>query len=175
MYIKKMEKKDILTQVFEYAETILFSVSNTYWLKWLAGSFLLLFMPFKLFIYIILFFAGLDLVLGVAASIRKGEGFSSRKFSKGTLAKFLLYTILAGCAAVVDATIKYMFPLEKFYAVWLITSLISAYEISSIMESVKILWSNNALVRKIDSLWQWFKKMVEVKTKEKIENKIDKL
>lgn len=122
-----------------------------------------------IYIYAVLALAFIDVVTGIAASLKKGEKFTSRTLRKGLLEKTVLYMLLLVTVFVLDMITKTVFHHEAFYFSFVITFLICSYEIASIMENVQVLRPNlpfvSALVRIFGKLHK--------KTIQKLEKNVD--
>lgn len=114
-------------------------------------------------------FIMLDVISGVFASYRKGLPVTSKKLRKGLLEKISLYMILVIAGFFLDYILKTVFPWESYYVVFLISILISSYELVSIFENLQTL---NPKLRFLASLIALSKK-VNDKALKIAERKID--
>ena len=104
--------------------------------------------------YIIAIFALLifDVITGIYSSINKGEKFTSRLLKKGLIEKLCLYLIILVSAFSLEAIIKTIFPWESFFIVFLVTVLISTYELVSIFENIYAINPNLSFLKSLINL-----------------------
>lgn len=122
-----------------------------------------------MYIYAVIALSIVDVITGVLASSKRGEKFTSKKLKKGLLVKFALYLVLILTVFVLDLITKSVFHHEDFYFSFLITFLISTYEVVSILENINTIKPDIPFMSALVSI---FKKMGE-KSIEKMEERVD--
>lgn len=88
------------------------------------------------YIYAIIFLTLLDVITGVWAAIHSGEQITSKKLKTGLLQKTALYLLLLVGAFMVGKVLQSVLHYEQFYIAFLLTLMISVYEMTSVIENV---------------------------------------
>jgi toxin secretion/phage lysis holin len=122
-----------------------------------------------LYIYSVLALTILDVITGIMASNKKGIGFSSRLLRKGLLEKTALYLVLMLSVFVLDTLTTNLIGHSRYFFVFIITFLISCYEVSSIIENIAVVRPN---IPFLSGLVRIFKKM-GAGTVDKLEAQVD--
>ncbi|RZK45997.1 MAG: hypothetical protein EOO97_00030 [Pedobacter sp.] len=78
----------------------------------------------------------IDVTTGLYASLKRGEGFSSRKLRKGLLEKLALYLVLMVAVCLTEKLTMTVLGFKTFYLTWLVSTLICFYECSSVAENL---------------------------------------
>jgi toxin secretion/phage lysis holin len=138
--------------------------------KWVIGVWLF-FGGIHLYIYSVFALTIMDVITGVMAAKKKGEPITSRKLRKGLLEKTALYLVLLLSVFVLDTLTKNLFAHAGFYFVFIVTFLISTYEITSILENLSTM---HPQIPFLSGLVRIFKKMGD-STVNGLENKVDGL
>lgn len=105
----------------------------------------------------VIFLMILDVILGATTAVRSGKPFRSKIFRKGLLEKFLLYMLIFISCYIVEDIVKHSIDYQAFYFVGLTATLISFYELSSILEHLATLYPRSHIVKKLAkwlNIWQ---------------------
>lgn len=121
------------------------------------------------YIYAVMVLVFIDVITGVIAARKKGEAITSRKLRKGLLEKLLLYMLLLLTVFVLDLVLKSVFNHTSFYFVFILTFLISTYEVVSVFENISVL---KPQIPFLNALIRIFKKMGD-KAVTKMEERVD--
>jgi phage-related holin len=145
---------DYIKQVFVgiYNTTVGFFTSD-FWLAKATLALLTLLGGIKLYVFSILTLALLDVITGVWASSRQGHLLTSKLLWRGLLAKVGLYLILLYAVMGLDIMLQSVLPMEKFYMVFVVSLLISVYEVTSIIENAVNINKDLAFLRAFASMW----------------------
>ena len=111
----------------------------------------------------------IDVATGLYASLKRGEGFSSRKLRKGLLEKLALYLVLMIAVCLTEKLTMTVLGFHTFYLTWLVSTLICFYEVSSVCEN---LVSIRPDIPFLSGLVRLFNKMGQ-KTMENMDKKFD--
>lgn len=105
----------------------------------LAMSFWMLFAGIHSYFYAVIAFTVIDVITGIAASLKKGEKFKSRILRKGLIEKLCLYMVLMVSVFILESVVRTGIKLENYWLVMVATVLISTYEFSSIVENILVI------------------------------------
>lgn len=121
------------------------------------------------YLYTIVALTVIDVITGVWKSLRQGEPFTSRKLRKGLLEKVGLYLLLLVSVFILDKLLMGVIGHSTGYFAFIITFLISCYELTSIAENLSVLMPQIPFLR---GLVRIFKKMGS-STIDKVEKNVD--
>lgn len=121
------------------------------------------------YLYTIVALTVIDVITGVWKSLRQGEPFTSRKLRKGLLEKVGLYLLLLVSVFILDNLLMGVIGHSTGYFAFIITFLISCYELTSIAENLSVLMPQIPFLR---GLVRIFKKM-GTSTIDKVEKNVD--
>jgi hypothetical protein len=94
----------------------------------------------------------LDVITGVAASIKKGESFKSKILKKGLIDKTFLYIIMLIAVFILEGLAKSVFTYTPCCFVFFAAFMISCYELISIFENIFVLNPNLAFIQPLINL-----------------------
>jgi hypothetical protein len=94
------------------------------------------FAPVQVYLISILLFVLVDVSTGIWASIKEGKSFKSKILGDGLFSKLIIYFLLMWMAIQFGLVLQSVTHTSTFYIAWILTILISAYEISSLIENV---------------------------------------
>lgn len=117
------------------------------------------------FLFILIFII-LDVVLGIIASIKKGEVFTSKKFKKGLLEKTTSIALIFIIFLMLEFMIMNLFNYHVLYITGFITILICLYEVSSNLEKLIIIYPNMRIIRTLSKY--------VLRTEKKLDKFVDK-
>lgn len=117
--------------------------------------------PYVLSITLLVVF---DMIFGIKASMKRGEQFSTKKLKRGLLQRIFLYTSLIVCFLMLDVVLHATYDYGKFYIAAIICTLISFYEVSSIMENLIEVYPNFPFLKKIGNVFNLLEKKYEDNT-----------
>lgn len=110
------------------------------------------FADIHLYIIAVLCLTIIDVVTGVWAAKKRNEEITSRKLRKGLLEKTALYLILLLSSFIIGKVFQNVLHFENYYVSWILTILISVYEITSIIENSISINPNLSFLGKFKSL-----------------------
>lgn len=141
----------------------------------LIGSFIIfilgLFAPIYAHIVVILVAVLLDVMLGIIASLRKGEIFTSRRLKDGLINKTAIYGILLASFLMIEGVVMGMLGYTVFYAVGAISTMILFYELISIIEKLIVIDPRTKVLYRILK----FVKKTDKKLDDVIDKKLDEI
>ncbi|MDO9374553.1 MAG: phage holin family protein [Ferruginibacter sp.] len=132
-------------------------------------AFFFYFAGIHVYLYCVFILVIFDVITGIKASMTKGEKFTSRFLKKGLLEKLALYLILILAAFFLELVLKSMYQWDKNFIAFLVTMLISTYEMVSICENILIINPNLEFLKGIIKL----SKSICNKAMEVARNKVD--
>lgn len=137
----------------------------------LAVAAWMFFAGIHVYFYCILVLTTIDVVTGVAASIKKGEPFKSKILRKGLIEKGILYNVLMLSVFALEMIIKTAVEYKAFYLVLISSMMIGTYELSSIVENLILINPNLSFLKSILKM----SNKIHDKTIEVAEKKIDEV
>jgi hypothetical protein len=113
---------------------------------------LMYFADIHLYVIAVLSLTAIDVFMGVWAARRRNEQITSRKLRKGLIEKAALYLVLLVASFILGKVMQNVLSFEKFYLTWILTLLISVYEITSIIENMISINPNLSFLGKFKKL-----------------------
>lgn len=165
---------DIITILYAWLKKLVIAFHNSTLgglfisvLIWISS----IFTPIYLNIIFIFSIIILDVLLGIMASLKKGEAFTSHRLKEGLIHKVAFYGILLSSFLGFEYVLMNMFFYKTFYIIGAITAMIGFYELTSIIEKMIIIEPRIKVFHRILK----FIKKTDEKVELKMEEGLDKV
>lgn len=146
--------------------------------RWLAstpvitvtGFFIGVFLDMRLYLGCIFVLIILDMITGIAASLHRGERFSSRKLRTGLVERFLLYATLFVITLMIDTILRGTVDYGRDYVAITCCTIIGFYEASSCIENLVSRFPKYLFLQRIGKMLNILDKKYQESTVETVAN-----
>lgn len=150
-------------------------LKNT-WSRWLksppaatvVGFYVGVFFDMKVYLGAIAFLVIMDMFTGIAASLHRGEKFSSRKLRTGLLERAILYIVLFNVTLMLDVILRNTINYGRDYIAIFCCTLIGFYEASSCIENLVSRFPKYSFLQRIGKALNLIEKSYEDSTVNKV-------
>lgn len=126
------------------------------WVLTILNTFIIYIQPIQHIFYGLYFFVLLDVIMGIWASLKKGEDFTSKRLKIGLINKTFTYTIALSVILVIEYLFKDLIGSDGFILFKSLSSLVVVYEGVSIIEKLNIIYPSQ--------IWNKIINMIKKKT-----------